>query len=178
MLQKNDIPWNNLAAFVKSWCKNLVMPNSFQIPRNNQKKTLILIVPTLWKTCHLVPEIQLGLFPLLSDDRCAFLNTEGSCVLHCREWKMPFILWYGRSGNTGWENSVKKKRRHNASSLKNVFWCERGKFEALPVCSPAVGYDICTALYACSWVDLTICQRNIQVIFQPKITFHKKEAYF
>ncbi len=130
-----------------------------------------------WKTCRLFPEIQLGLFPLLSDDRCAFLNTEGSCVLHCREWKMPFILWYGRSGNTGWENSVKKKRRHNASSLKNVFWCERGKCEALPVCSPAVGYNICTALYTCSWVDLTICQRNIQVIFQPKIAFHK-EAYF
>lgn len=25
---KNDIPWNNLAFFVKSWCKNLIMPNS------------------------------------------------------------------------------------------------------------------------------------------------------
>lgn len=61
---------------------------------------------------------------------CAFLDTEGSCVLHCREWKMPFILWYGKSGNTGWKSSVKKKRRHNASSLKNVFWCERGKFAA------------------------------------------------
>lgn len=56
-----------------------------------------------------------------------FLNIEGSCVSYCREWKMPFTLWYGRSGCTGSINSARKKRLRAVSSLKSVLWCERGK---------------------------------------------------
>lgn len=65
---------------------------------------------------------------LLCIGPCASPDVEGSCVLHCREWRMPFTLWSGRSGNTAWKNSAKKKRRRAASSLKNVLWCEWGKF--------------------------------------------------
>lgn len=56
-----------------------------------------------------------------------FLDTEESCVSYCREWKMPFTLWYGRSGSTGSISSARKKRRRDVSSLKSVLWCERGK---------------------------------------------------
>lgn len=49
-----------------------------------------------------------------------FLNIEGSCVLYCREWKMPFTLWYGRSGCTGSISSARKKRLRAVSSLKSV----------------------------------------------------------
>lgn len=55
------------------------------------------------------------------------LTTEGHCVLYCREWKMPFTLWYGRSGRTGSISSARKKRLRAVSSLKSVLWCERGK---------------------------------------------------
>lgn len=56
-----------------------------------------------------------------------FLNIEGRCVSCYREWKMPFTLWYGRSGCTGSKSSARKKRLRAVSSLKNVLWCERGK---------------------------------------------------
>lgn len=56
-----------------------------------------------------------------------FLSIEESCVSYCREWKMPFTLWYGRSGCTGSISSARKKRLRAVSSLKSVLWCEMGK---------------------------------------------------
>lgn len=72
-----------------------------------------------------------------------FLNIEGSCVLYCREWKMPFTLWYGRSGCTGSISSARKKRLRAVSSLKSVLWCERGK------CMQPRAHQLCVSLCVC-----------------------------
>lgn len=84
---------------------------------------------TLKQTTHL-----LKLCVSVDDSTCtiqydprAFLSIEESCVLYCRKWKMPFTLWYGRSGSTGTIRSARKKRLQAVSSLKSVLWCERGK---------------------------------------------------
>lgn len=83
---------------------------------------------------RLTSKHQPAFVPCVSCNTCThtvcpsvFLNTEGSCVLYCREWKMPFTLWYGRSGCTGSISSARKKRLRAVSSLKSVLWCERGK---------------------------------------------------
>lgn len=68
------------------------------------------------------------------------LNIEGSCVSYCREWKMPFTHWYGRSGCTGSISSARKKRLLVVSSLKNVLWCERGK------CMQPCAHQLCVCV--------------------------------
>lgn len=72
-------------------------------------------------------------------------NTEGSCVSHCRGWKMPFTLWYGRSGSTGSINSARKKRLPAVSSLKSVLWCERGK--CIRQCDHQLRVFVCMRVY-------------------------------
>lgn len=74
-----------------------------------------------------VPLLFLGPVYIYSVPPLLFLNIEGSCVSYCREWKMPFTLWYARSGCTGSISSARKKRLRAVSSLKSVLWCERGK---------------------------------------------------
>lgn len=74
-----------------------------------------------------------------------FLNIEGSCVSYCREWKMPFTIWYGRSGCTGSISSARKKRLRAVSSLKSVLWCERGK------CMQPGAHELCVDVCVCWW---------------------------